>query len=107
MQLLLGVTWQLSLNITKCLYIRFGLANKPPFNYSLSGIVLSHVQSVNDLGIVFDSKCDFSLQCDKMAAKGFARVNVLLRLFYTKDRSLQCKLYTTFVKPIPEYNSPI
>ena len=101
------LTWQLSLNITKCLYIRFGLANKPQFNYSLSGIVLSHVQSVNDLGIVFDSKCDFSLQCHKMAAKGFARVNVLLRSFYTKDRSLQCKLYTTFVRPILEYNSPI
>ena len=42
-------TWQLSLNITKCLYIRFSLANRPQFNYSLSGIVLSHFQSVNDI----------------------------------------------------------
>ena len=82
------VTWQLSLNIAKCLYFRFGLANKPQFNYSSSGSVLSHVPYVNDLGIVFDSKCDFSLQCHKMVAKGFARVNILLRSFYTKDRSL-------------------
>ena len=57
------LTWQLSLNITKCLYIRFSLPNKPQFNYFSSGFVLSHIQSVNDLGIVFDSKCDFSLQC--------------------------------------------
>ena len=52
--------WLLTLNIAKCFYIRFGLANKPLFNYTFSGIALSQVSVANDLGILFDSKLDFS-----------------------------------------------
>ena len=100
-------TWLLKLNIAKCFYIRFGLANKPLFNYTLSGIALSQVFIANDLGILFDSKLNFSSHCTKVAAKGFVRVNMLLKCFYSKDRSLQCKLFTTFVQPILEFNSSI
>jgi hypothetical protein len=100
-------TWQLSLNITKCLYIRFGLANKPSFDYTLSDIKLLKVTTTSDLGVIFDSKLDFSAHCHSVAAKGFARVNMLLKCFNTKDRSLQSKLFCTFVRPILEYNSPI
>ena len=100
-------TWQLTLNIAKCLYIRFGLALKSRFEYKISGIALSSVDSINDLGILFDSKHTFSSHCHKVAAKGFARVNMLLKCFYSNDRNLQCKLFSTFVRPILEYNSPI
>ena len=100
-------SWQLSLNISKCLYIRFGLANKPPFNYSLSGTVLSQVHNVSDLGVLFDSKLNFSAHCHKTAAEGFSRATLLLKCFYSNDRTLQCKLFSTFVRPLLEYNSPI
>jgi hypothetical protein len=100
-------TWQLSLNIAKCLYSRFGLANKPLFDYNLSGVKLTQVPAINDLGVLFDTKLNFSDHCHKTAAKGFARANMLLKCFYSNDRSLQCKLFTTFVRPILEYNSPI
>ena len=97
-----GATW-LTLNITRC-YIRFGLANKPLFNYTLSGIALSQVSIANDLGILFDSKLDFS-HCHKVAVKGFVCVNMFLKFFYVKDRFLQCKLFSTFVRLILKYNS--
>ncbi len=100
-------TWQLTLNTAKCLFSRFGLANKPLFSYDLSGAKLAQVPSVNDLGVLFDTKLDFSSHCHKVAAKGFARTNMLLKCFYSNDRSLQCKLFSIFVKPILEYNSPI
>ena len=77
------------------------------FYYTLSGIALSQVSIANDLGILFDSKLDFSSHCHKVAAKGFVCVNMLFKCFYSKDRSLQCKLFTTFVLPILEYNSSI
>ena len=32
---------------------------------------------------------------------------MLLKCFYSKDRSLQCKLFITFVRPILEFNSSI
>ena len=100
-------TWQLTLNISKCLYIRYGLANKPSLNYSLMGVILSQVSNVTDLGVIFDSKLDFSTHCHNIAAKGFAGVNMILKCFHSKDRVVQCKLYTTFVRPILEYNSTI
>ena len=32
---------------------------------------------------------------------------MLLRCFHTRDRTLQMKLFNTFVRPVLEYNSPI
>ena len=100
-------TWLLILNIAKCFYIRFGLANKPLFNYTLCGIALSQVSTANDLGILFDSKLDFSSNCHKVAAKGFILVNMVLKCFYSKDCSPQCKLFSIIVRPILEFNSSI
>ena len=45
------------------LYMRYGLAKKPSFNYSLTGVILSQVSNVTDLGVIFDSKLDFSTHC--------------------------------------------
>ena len=73
--------WQLKLNIAKCLWSRFGQANKPIFSYSISGTELKRVNAVNDLGVTLDSKLDFSAHCHKLAAKGYARVNMLLKMF--------------------------
>ena len=75
-----SATWLLALNIVKCFYLCFGQANKPLFNYTLSGIALSQVSIANDLGILFDSRLDFS-HCHKVAAKGFVRVNMRLKCF--------------------------
>ena len=71
-------TWLQTLNIAKCFQIRFGLANKTLFNYTLSSIALSQVSIANDLGILFDSKLDLSSHCHKVAAKGFVRVNIYI-----------------------------
>ena len=98
---------QLALNIAKYLYLRFAIALKTRFVHKISHIVLSSINSFNDLGILFDSKLTFSSHCHKVAAKGFARVNILLKDFYSNDRNLQCKLCSAFVRPISEYNSPI
>ena len=85
----------------------YHFANKPSLNYRLTGVILSQVSNVTDLGVIFDSKLDFSTHCHKISAKGFARVNMILKCFHSKDRVIHCKLYTTFVRPILEYNSPI
>ena len=82
-------TCQLSLNTAKCLYIRIGLALKMRFEYAISSIMLCSVDSINDLGIVFDSKLSFSSHCHKVAAKGFALVKMLLKCWYSNDRNLK------------------
>jgi hypothetical protein len=42
-----------------------------------------------------------------VAAKGFARANIILKCFYSKDRNFLCKLFITYVRPILEYNLPV
>ncbi len=100
-------SWQLKLNISKCLFIRFGLVDRPLFDYCMAGMLLKKVSSTNDLGVHFDSKLTFSAHCNSVANKGFMRANMLLKCFHTRDRDLQIKLFNTFVRPILEYNSPV
>ncbi len=99
--------WQLKLNISKCVSVRFGLADKPVFDYSISGNLLKTVLSTKDLGVIFDSKLNFSEHCNTVVSKGFSRVHMLLKCFHSRDRVLQIKLFNTFVRPILEYNSPV
>ena len=61
-------TWQVQVNISKLVWTRFGLAHKPIINYSLSGIELIQVTTINDLSITFDSKLNFSSHCHRVAA---------------------------------------
>jgi hypothetical protein len=100
-------TWQLKLNISKCVYIRFGLVVRPSFDYNILGVLLEKVTSTKDLGVIFDSKLMFSEHCNSVVSKGFARVSMLLKCFYSRDRNFQIKLFNTFVRPVLEYNSPI
>jgi hypothetical protein len=100
-------TWQLKLNISKCIYIRFGLAERPRIDYHISGILLPSSLSCKDLGVLFDSKLTFSEHCSTIANRGFARANMLLKCFHSRDRNLQIGLFNTFVRPILEYNSPV
>ena len=71
----------------------FRSPHKPVVNYSLSGIDLTHMTTVNDLDFTFDSKFNFASHCHKIAAKGYVSMNMLLNCFYAKDRSLQFKLF--------------
>ena len=100
-------TRQFQLNISKCLWTRFSLAYTPIINYSLSGIELTQVTTINNLGVTFHSNLNISSHWHKVAAKECFRVSMLLKCFHTKDRSLQCKLFSVFVLPILLYNSPI
>ena len=89
------------------MYVRFGLVDRPTYEYIISGILLQKAVSTKDLGIIFDSKLSFSDHCHAVASKGFARVNSLLRSFHSRDRDLQIKLFNCYVRPILEFNSPI
>jgi hypothetical protein len=101
------VAWQLTLNVSKCQFIRFGLVDRPMLDYTMSGALLKQVVTTNDLGVMFDSKLSFSMHCNNVANKGYMRANMLLKCFHTRDHDMQIKLFNVFVRPILEYNSPI
>ena len=100
-------TWQLKLNISKCLCIRYGVIIRPSIDYNVSGTVLQKVTSTKDLGVTLDSKLKFSEQCNAVVNQGFIRANLLLKCFYSRDRNQQIDLFNIFVRPVLEFNSPI
>ena len=99
--------WQLKLNINKCMFVRFGLVDRPHFSYSIDDIVLHNATSANDLGVVFDSKLSFSEHCSKVTNKAFMRTNIILRCFSTHDPKFLMQLFNVYVRPLLEYNSPV
>ena len=79
--------WQFKLNISKCVYVRCGVAHKPTFPYCITNVLLHEALFTKDLGVIFDSKLVFSEHCNAVASKGFARANMLLRCFHSGDRT--------------------
>ena len=55
----------------------------------------------------FTLSLPFYLIVNKVSTKRFARVNMLLKCFYSNDRNLQCKLFSAFDRRILECNLPI
>ena len=45
--------WQLKLNVSKCSIVSFGRTIAHNFNYSLSGIPLSRMDTIKDIGVIF------------------------------------------------------
>ena len=77
------VAWQLTLNVSKCLFIRYGLIDRPLLDYYMSGVLLKRVMTTDDLGKKIDSKLLFSTHCNYLANKGYKRSNVIKVLSYT------------------------
>jgi hypothetical protein len=100
-------TWQLTLNIAKCFTVRFGFVDRPVFSYSFFGSPIALRNNVTDLGVISDEHLSFSDHCHSLIKKAYARANLILKCFYTKDRNLLIGLYKTYVRPLLEYNSPL
>ena len=89
------------------MYVRFGLVDRPTYEYSKPGTLLQKVVSIKDLDIIFDSELSFSDHCHAVANKDFVRVNLLLLSFHSRDRHLQITLFNCYVRSILEFISPI
>ena len=66
----------------------------------MSGALLKRVVTINDLGVMFDTKLSFSTHCSYVANKGYVRSNILLKCFHTRDHDMQMRLFNAFVRPI-------
>ncbi|GBM74609.1 hypothetical protein AVEN_241038-1 [Araneus ventricosus] len=71
---------KLHLNIRKCSILSYGRKDQP-FNhvYKINDLVLSRSDSVTDLGIIFETKLDFSQHIDSMVSKAYRRLGILKR----------------------------
>ena len=67
--------------------------------------MLTFVEDINDLGITISNDLKVSKHIGKIIKKANQAVHFLVSRFISKDRNILLALYTTYIRPILEYNS--
>jgi exonuclease III len=100
--------WQLPINISKCAVLSLGShSDIPPHPYSINNFLLSHVDTISDLGVTMDQSLSYSNHINSMVARANSRVGLLFRAFQTRHPFFLKQAYITYIRPILEYCSII
>lgn len=98
----------LNLNINKCHKITFFRINEPVlYTYKIDNIVLNALDTVKDLGVMFDSKMTFRLHITNSVSRSFKMLGFIQRSARDFSVSSIKLLYCALVRSIIEYNSII
>ena len=103
-------TWQLTLNITKCVLIRRNRSHSPiHHHYTLNHCILKQTDSHSYLGVMLDKTLSWSLHISNIAKKH----QILFLVNFLKRRNLsdcspnvKASAYLTMVRPQMELNHP-
>jgi hypothetical protein len=106
-----SVKWQLPLAVDKCSWMLLSNRSNSPrnidLNFSMSGINLSESCEMRDLGVVFDSKLNFTTHINTILAKAKQRLYLLKKSFSTCDDHALILAFKSYVIPLLEYCSPV
>ena len=101
--------WQLPINIPKCLCLRLNqraLHCSGP-QYNINDSLIANVSCARDLGVIVNSRLDYSDHIDSIVSKASIGVGMLFRGFVCRDAAFLCKAYKTYIRPILEFNSVV
>jgi hypothetical protein len=103
-----SLTWQLPLSPGKCNWMHISNHQAPcNLSFSLSGCCLKKVDEVKDLGVLFDSKLNFSNHICSIVARAKQRIFLLKKSFVCSDSHVLILGFKTYILPILEYCSPV
>jgi hypothetical protein len=98
--------WQLRIAFSKCFSLSIGFGNVHAA-LTLGDKALDEVCSVRDLGITVCNDLKPSKYCTEIAAKALARLALLFRVFRTKNKEVLIRAFTTYVRPLVEYETSV
>ena len=106
-----SVKWQLPFNINKCKVIHIG-HNNSQYKYTMYSTnketnEITGVKEENDLGVICDSSLNFSSHINECIRKANQRLGLIRRNFKFINEKSFLLLYTSLVRPIIEYCSPV
>ena len=104
--LLWSNSWQLKVNISKCNVLRIG-RNCVLGDYTFNCDVLSRVDQAADLGLTVTKNLSFSGYINECSSKAFSRSFLIFKGFSSRNSQLLVKAFTTYVRPLLEYNTYI
>ena len=93
--------------LPKCSVFSVGSRFAPPAQLELADTTLPIVHQISDLGILFSSDLKFSNHCARISAAAYSRSVCVLNSFVTRQPYYLVRAYTSFVRPLLEYGSPI
>jgi hypothetical protein len=95
--------WQLKIKYAKCNVLIVGRDRVPVPCLHINGLAIASASCVRDLGILVDRNMSFSTYVSKVVCKAFARVNLVIKCFLSRDIVTLVRAYTTYVRPLVEY----
>ena len=98
--------WQIGISYAKCAILDLGPpAPKPTFH--LSSIKLAKTICIKDLGILIDTTLKFTNHILDITKRTRQRSALIYRSFISRDLHNLLRAYTTYVRPLLEYASPV
>jgi hypothetical protein len=76
-------------------------------DYVFNSDVIPRVDTVTDLGIVVDKNLNFAEYINACVSKAFSRSFLIFKGFACRNSQLLVKAFTTYVRPLLEYNTYI
>ena len=100
--------WQVKFNPEKCEVMRISYKqDKSNHQYHLSNAMLKCVDSYKDLRVIMSRDLPWSNHVDVSVNKANKVLGLLKRTVGSKNREIFSVLYTSLVRPILEYASPV
>jgi len=104
-------TWGLLLNLEKCQVTTFhSYRNLSPYfhSYTLNNTTIARVNTVKDLGVLFQSNCLFNHHINSIVNKAFKMLGFLKRtLYFITDMKTVITMYNATVRSIVSYASVV
>ena len=100
-------SWNLKLNPSKCVVIRFGerSSDSQLDSYSVRGETVHFVEVYKDLGVMVDSRLRFHRHVDLIVWRAGSMMNNLLRSTICRSRDFMVALWVSHIRPLIEYAS--
>ena len=97
-----SLLWQLPLNIFKCIFLHLGRGN---FAHLINGIQLPSEDTVSDFGITISRDLTYREHIEKILIKCHKCLLIIKNSFNYKNLDINKLLFTTYMRPILEYES--
>ena len=101
--------WGLTFNPTKCKSVSFSRKKNPiQYNYNMSGTTIDSETSFSDLGVLVDTKLEWSEHINNITNKANQRLGLVKRtLGYNTSSTVKLQCYKSLIQPLLEYCTPV
>jgi len=104
--------WQLAISINKCQNLHVGNQNAlhgplAEAKFQIGSFNLPEVVTVRDLGVTVDCSMKFEQHINDISRRANTRARLILKCFQSRHTPTLLKAFTTYVRPVLEYNSPV